>query len=365
MRIFRYSDKLKPVPSASSGQALSKVEGSAIENRKSKIGGGMKRFVEMIAIFAIAAAGAASAEAQQLKPARIALLIPGSAATFAVRTEAFRQGLRELGYTEGQSVVLEYRYADGRFDRLPELAAEMLRLNPDIVVTSDTPAVQAVKKLTSAVPIVMGNIADPVAVGLVASLARPGGNITGLTTLALDLDGKRLELLKEIMPRLARVSFLWDPTNPAMTNRIKEVQAAARALNIDLQSLEIRNHKEMEGAFDAALREKTGALLAPNTIVVARGKEIADFAAKNRLAVVYDTREFIESGGLMSYGPSFPDLWRRAASYVDKILKGAKPADLPVEQPTKFELVINLKTAKQIGVGVPPGVLARADRVIK
>jgi putative ABC transport system substrate-binding protein len=270
-----------------------------------------------------------------------------------------------LGYAEGQSVVLEYRYADGKFERLPDLAAEMLRLNVDIVVTGDTPAVQALKKLTTTVPIVMDNVADPVTVGLVASLARPGGNVTGLTTLALDLDGKRLELLKEIMPRVARVSFLWDPSNPAMTNRVKEVQTAARALDIDLQSLEVRNDKEIQRAFEAALREKTGALLAPNTIVVAHGKDIADFAATNRLPLVYDTREFTETGGLMSYGPSFPDLWRRAASYVDKILKGAKPADLPVEQPTKFELVINLKTAKQIGLAIPPNVLARADRVIK
>jgi putative tryptophan/tyrosine transport system substrate-binding protein len=301
----------------------------------------------------------------EAQPKRIGLLIPGTAATFSARTDAFRQGLRDLGYSEGQSIALEYRYADGKFERLPELAAEMLRLKVDVIVTGDTPAVQALKKLTGTVPIVMGNVADPVAVGLVASLARPGGNITGLTTLALDLDGKRLELLKEIMPKMARVSFLWDPTNPAMTNRFKEVQAASRALEIDLQSLEIRNQKELERAFEAALREKTGAFLAPNTIVVAHGKEIADFAAKNRLPVVYDTREFTETGGLMSYGPSFPDLWRRAATYVDKILKGAKPADLPVEQPTKFELVINLKTAKHIGVGVPPAVLARADRVIK
>ncbi|HEX9446292.1 MAG TPA: ABC transporter substrate-binding protein [Candidatus Binatia bacterium] len=319
-------------------------------------------FVSLIAALIFAPCPAGS---QTIKPARIGLLIPGSPDTFSVRTDAFRQGLRELGYAEGQNVVLEYRYADGRFDRLPDLAAEMVRLKVDVVVTGDTPAVQALKSLTATLPIVMGNVADPVSVGLVASLARPGGNITGLTTLALDLDGKRLELLKEIMPKASRVSFLWDPTNPAMTNRLKEVQGAARALDISLQSLEIRNPKELERAFEAALRERTSALMAPNTIVVAHGKEIADFAAKNRLPLIYDTKEFTEAGGLMSYGPSFTDLWRRAATYVDKILKGARPADLPVEQPTKFELVINLKTAKRIGVTVPLNVLARADKVIK
>lgn len=305
------------------------------------------------------------AGAQQPKLSRIGLLIPGSQSTFSARTDAFRQGLRELGYVEGQNVVLEHRYADGKLDRLPDLAVEVLRLKVDVVVTGDTPAVQALKKLTATVPIVMGNVADPVSVGLVASLARPGGNITGLTTLALDLDGKRLELLKEINPKIARVSFLWDPTNPIMTNRRKEVQGAARALGISLQSLEIRNPQELERAFEAALRERSGALMAPNTIVIVHGKEIAEFADKNRLPLVYDSREFVEAGGLMSYGPSFIDLWRRAAVYVDKILKGAKPADLPVEQPAKFELVINLKAAKRIGLAIPPNVLARADRVIQ
>src|SRR5689334_16934812 len=193
-----------------------------------------------IAVFVISALLLAFNLRAEAQPKRVGLLIPGTAATFSARTDAFRQGMRDLGYAEGQRIVLEYRYADGKFDRLPELAAEMLRLKVDVIVTGDTPAAQALKKLTGTVPVVMGNVADPVAVGLVASLARPGGNITGLTTLALDLDGKRLELLKEIMPKMARVSFLWDPTNPAMTNRFKEVHVAARALEIDLQSLEIR-----------------------------------------------------------------------------------------------------------------------------
>jgi putative tryptophan/tyrosine transport system substrate-binding protein len=306
------------------------------------------------------------AEAQQPKKIpRLGFLVPGSLSSYSARIEAFRQGLRELGYVEGQSIIIEYRYAEGKFDRLPDLAAELVRLAVDVIVTGDTPAVQAVKNATNTIPIVMGNVADPVTVGLVASLARPGGNITGLTTLAPDLDGKRLELLKEILPKVARVAFFWDPGNPAMRIRFKEVQGAALALEIALQSLEIRNPKELENAFEAAIREGPGALMAPNTMVLAFGKQIVDFAARNRLPLIYDTREFAEAGGLMSYGPSFPDLWRRAATYVDKILKGAKTSDLPVEQPMKFELIINLKTAKQIGLTVPQSVLYRADKVIK
>ena len=241
----------------------------------------------------------------------------------------------------------------------------MVRLKVDVIVTGDTPAIQAVKNTTSTIPIVMGNVADAVAAGLVASLARPGGNVTGLTTLAPDLDGKRLELVKEILTKGARVAFIWDPASSGMRIRFNEVQSASRALEVPLQSLEVRNPKELESAFEAAVRERPGALLVPNTIVLAYGKQIIDFAAKNRLPLIYDTREFIEDGGLMSYGPSFPDLWRRAATYVDKILKGAKPSDLPVEQPMKFDLVINLKTAKQIALTVPPNVLVRADKVIR
>jgi putative ABC transport system substrate-binding protein len=266
---------------------------------------------------------------------------------------------------EGKNINIEYRYAEGKFDRVPDLATELIRLKVDVIVTGDTPAIQAVKKITSTIPIVMGNVADAVAAGLVASLARPGGNITGLTTLAPDLDGKRLELVKEMLPKGARVGFFWDPGSTGMKIRFSEIPAAARALEITLQSLEVRNSKDLESAFEAATREKPGALMTPNTIVLAYGKQIIEFAAKNRLPLIYDTVEFIEGGGLMSYGPSFPDLWRRAAIYVDKILKGSKPADLPVERPMKFDLVINLKTAKQVGLTIPPNVLARADRVIR
>src|SRR5437870_5294402 len=306
------------------------------------------------------------AEAQQAKKIfSIGFLVPGTHSSYSARIEAFRQGLRELGYAEGQNISIEYRYADGKFDRLPDLASELVRLKVNAIVTGDTPAVQAAKNATSTIPIVMGNVADPVTVGLVASLARPGGNITGLSTLAPDLDGKRLELLKEILPKLARVGFIWDPTNSAMRLRFKEVQGAAQVLEITLQSLEVRNPQELESAFEAVIRERPSALMVPNTIVIAHGKQIVDFASKNRLPLIYDTREFAETSGLMSYGPSFPDLWRRAAIYLDKILKGTKPADLPVEQPTKFELVINLKTAKQIGLTIPQSVLYRADKVIK
>ncbi|HEV8723071.1 MAG TPA: ABC transporter substrate-binding protein [Candidatus Binatia bacterium] len=306
------------------------------------------------------------AEAQPAKKIPlVGFLVPGSHSSYSARIEAFQQSLRDLGYIEGKNINIEYRYAEGKFDRVPDLAAEMARLKVDVIVTGDTPAIQAVKKTTSTIPIVMGNVADAVAAGLVSSLARPGGNITGLTTLAPELDGKRLELVKEMLPKGARVAFFWDPGITAMKIRFNEVQAAARALEITLQSLEVRNPKDLESAFEAATRERPGAFMMPNTIVLAYGKQIVDFAAKNRLPLIYDTREFIDDGGLMSYGPSFPDLWRRAASYVDKILKGAKPADLPVEQPMKFDLVINLKMAKQIGLTVPPNVLARADRVIR
>jgi len=307
------------------------------------------------------------AEAQQPNQVpRVGFLVPGSPSSYSERMEAFRQGLRELGHVEGQNIIIEYRFAEGKSDRFPALASELVQLKVDVIVTGTTPAIQAVKNRTRTIPIVMGEVADPVAVGFVASLARPGGNITGFTTLSPDLDGKRLELVKEILPKVTRVAYIWDPANLAQKIRFKEVEGAAQALGITLQSLEARNPKELESAFEAAIRERPGALMVPNPTVLAYGRQIVDFAAQHRLPVVYDTREHAEkSRGLMAYGPDYADLLRRAATYVDKILKGAKPADLPVEQPTKFELVINLKTAKQIGLTIPQRVLARADRVIK
>jgi len=326
----------------------------------------MKKKITVLTLYVLLLALCFPAEAQVPKKIPlVGFIVPGSPSSYAARIEAFQQSLRDLGYVEGKNINIEYRYAEGKFDRVPDLAAEMVRLKVDMIVTGDTPAIQAVKKTTTTIPIVMGNVADAIAAGLVDSLARPGGNITGLTTLAPDLDGKRLELVKEMLPKGARVGFFWDPTVGAMKIRFSEVNAAARALEIALQSLEVRNAKELEGALEAVTRERPVALMLPNTIVLAHGKQIAEFATKSRLALIYDTREFIEDGGLMSYGPSFPDLWRRAAIYVDKILKGAKPNDLPVEQPMKFDLVINLKTAKQIGLTIPQSVLYRADRVIK
>jgi putative ABC transport system substrate-binding protein len=319
----------------------------------------------LLAIIFLTTVSHAAAQ-QPKKIPLVGFLVPGSPSSYSARIEAFRQGLRELGYVEGQNIIIEYRYTEGKSDRLPVLASELVQLKVDVIVTGTTPAIQAVKNTTSTIPIVMAEVADPVAVGLVASFARPGGNITGLTTLSPDLDGKRLELLKEILPNVTRVAFIWDPANSANRIRFKEVQSAAQALAITLQSLEVRNPTELASAFEAAIRERPGALMVPNPTVLTYGRQIADFAAKNRLPLVYDTREHAEkAGGLMAYGPNFADLLRRAATYVDKILKGTKPADLPVEQPTKFELIINLKTAKQIGVTIPPNVLVRADRVIK
>jgi len=304
-------------------------------------------------------------EAQQEKKVpRIGVLRAGSPPDPFV--EAFRQGLRELGYMEGKNILIEYRYAQGKSDRLPDLAAELVRIKSDVIVTADTPPIRAAKNATREIPIIIGNVADPVAAGLVASLARPGGNITGLSNLAPELDGKRLELLKETLPIATRVAWVWDPGNPALTIRLKKMQAAAQGLGVKLQALEVRNPEELDSAFKAAIREHAGALLVPAVMVNSYRRQIVDFAEKKRLPLIYDTREFVEqAGGLMSYGPDFSDLWRRAATYVDKILKGAKPADLPVEQPTKFELVINLKTAKQMGLTIPPNVLARADKVIR
>jgi putative ABC transport system substrate-binding protein len=280
--------------------------------------------------------------------------------------EAFRQSLRELGYIEGKNILIEYRYAEGKSDRLAGLAAELVQIKSDVIVTADTPPTRAAKNATKDIPIVMGNVADPVAAGLVANLARPDGNITGLSTLAPELDGKRLELLRETLPAVTRVAWVWDPDNSALTVRLKQMQAASQALGLKLQPLEVRNPDELENAFNAAIRERAGAILVPAVMVSPYRKQIVEFTETKRLPLIHDTREFVEqAGGLMSYGPDFSDLWRRAAKYVDKILKGTRPADLPVEQPAKFELVINLKTAKALGLTIPQNVLARADKVIK
>lgn len=281
--------------------------------------------------------------------------------------DAFRQGLRVLGYVEGKNILVEYRYVEGKLDRSPSLVAELVQLKVDVLVVTFLPGIRAAKEATKTIPIVMVSFVDPVAAGIVDSLARPGGNITGLATLARDLSGKRLELLKEAVPGISRVGALWDANAPGPAIAFKEYEAAARALKIQLQSLEVRGPTpDLEGAFQAAAKGRASALIIVRNPVLNRYTEpIADLAIKNRLPSMYEGSDFVEAGGLVSYASNDVESFRRAATYVDKILKGAKPADLPVEQPTKFELVINLKTAKQIGLTIPPNVLVRADKVIK
>ena len=327
----------------------------------------MNKKICLLALCAMLFALCLRAEAQQpTKLHRIGYLLGASSSFYTARIDAFQQGLNELGYTEGKNIVIEYRYADGKADRLPALAVELVRLKLDVIVATTTPSVLAVKKASATIPIVFVSVADPVASGLVASLARPGGNITGLTILAPELSGKRLELLKEAVPKATRVAFLWNSANPAQGLLWKESQAAAQELRLQLQSLEVRSSNDFENAFEAALRERAQALItAPEPLINTHLKRIVEFAAKNRLPAMYAGPEVVDAGGLMSYAPDYTHQYRRAATYVDKILKGAKPADLPVEQPTKFEFIISLKAAKQIGLTIPPNVLARADKVIK
>jgi putative tryptophan/tyrosine transport system substrate-binding protein len=334
----------------------------SVNNLKSKIQN--RKLVRSVALVTLVMCGAV-AQAQQLaKVPRIGLLVPGTQSAFSIRTDAFRQGLRELGYVEGQNIVIEYRYTDGKADRLPDLATELVGLKVDVIVTASIPPVLAAKKASSPTPIVFAAVNDPVAAGLVDSLAHPGGNITGLTNLSPDLDGKRLELLKEAFPKLTRVAYLWNPDAPG--TGLAGMQAAASGLGVQLQSLEARSANDFDSAFEAALRERAHALITlPSPVFITHQKRIVEFAAKNRLPAIYSFSDFVDAGGLMSYAPSLLENWRRAAIFVDKILKGTKPADLPVEQPKKFEFIINLKTAKQIGLTIPPNVLARADRVIR
>jgi ABC-type uncharacterized transport system substrate-binding protein len=309
------------------------------------------------------------AEAQQPKQLpRIGYLGANFPSTNPARNEAFRQGLRDLGYVEGKSIVIEWRYAEGNPDRLPALAAELVRLKVDVIVTAGPAATRPAKEATGTIPIVMGFDNDPVGSAFVASLARPGGNITGLSTLAPEISGKQLELLKEIVPKLSRVAVIGTSTEPGNAQSLREVEIAAKALDVKLQYVDVvLGSKDIETAFRAATKARAEAVLmmVAGSIVGAHQTQIFELAAKSRLPVIYTARQVVEFGGLMNYGVNIEDLDRRAATYVDKILKGAKPADLPVEQPTKFELVINLKAAKQIGLTIAPNVLARADKVIK
>jgi putative tryptophan/tyrosine transport system substrate-binding protein len=297
---------------------------------------------------------------------RIGLLNTNAATAFTARTEAFRQGLRELEYVEGKNINVEYRYAEGKLDRLPALAAELVRLKVDVIVTAVSSSTRSAKEATNTIPIVMAQDTDPVGSGFVASLSRPGGNITGLSTLHPEISGKQVELLKEIVPRLSRVAVIGTSTVPGHAQRLKEIEAAAGSLTVQLQYLNVQSLNDIETAFREASKARAGAVLViGGPVLISHRTEVTNLAAKNRLPAIYNVPEFVDDGGLMSYGASYTDLYRRAAFYVDKILKGAKPADLPVEQPTKFELVINLKTAKQIGLTIPPNVLARADRMIR
>jgi putative tryptophan/tyrosine transport system substrate-binding protein len=311
----------------------------------------------------------AAPPAQAQQPAnvpRIGYLTADSPSAATARTEAFRQGLRELGYIEGKTVVIEWRFADGKVYRLSSLVTELVRLNVDVIVTGGSSVTRVAKDGTATVPIVMAQDRDPVGSGFVASLARPGGNITGLSRLYPELSGKRLELLKEIIPKLSRMAVFATSTDPERAQALKEVKLAAAALGVRLQHIAVLAPDDIEDAFRAAGKGRADAvlMLVLGPILNPRHKEVAGLAVKSRLPVMW-SREYVEAGGLVTYGVSLPDLDRRAAKYVDRILKGAKPADLPVEQPTKFELVINLKAAKQIGLTIPPNVLARADRVIR
>jgi len=306
-----------------------------------------------------------AAEAQRAGKVHRIGYLSGGLSTY--RIEAFRQGLRELGWVEGQNIVIEYRYAEGRFDRLPDLAAELVRLKVDIIVALATPASAAAKNATGTIPIVGISLGDPVGTGLIASLARPGGNVTGVSySVGVETIGKGLELFKEIVPNVRRVAILSNPGNPLYAPAVRDVKVAARSLGVQLQLLETRGPTEFDGAFAAMAKERVGGLfVVADTMFNLHRARLVELAAKSRLPAAYGTRDAVEAGGLMSYGPSLPDLFRRGATYVDKILRGAKPADLPVEQPTKFELVINLKTAKALGLTIPQSVLARADQVIE
>jgi ABC-type uncharacterized transport system substrate-binding protein len=335
------------------------------DNRKSAI-----RNPKWLGLFAMVLTfvfGGVVAQAQQ--PAgipRIGILSGSSASSNSARIEAFRRQLRELGYVEGKNIVIEYRHADGKRERLPDLVAELVRLKVDVIVTGGAPAAEAAKKASGTIPIVFAGASDPVGSRLVSSLARPGGNITGLSLMTPDLDGKRLELLKETFPQVARVAFLWQPSGTRGNRSLTDMEAAAKALGLKLLSLPVRSLDDFDGAFARAKKEGAQALITTSTgLINTQQRQVLDFAVKNRLPAMYPYSEFVEAGGLMSYGPDNTDVFRRAADFVGKILKGTKPADMPVEQATKFEFVVNMNTAKQIGLTIPQKVLARADRVIR
>ena len=323
----------------------------------------------LLLVFAltILAAPVAAGAQQAKKVARIGVLRSGSPSSAASSEDAFRQGLRELGYIEGQNLVMEYRFAEGKRDRLPELAAELVRLKVDMLVVAGVSATQAAKQATTTIPVVVGYAGDLVGTGLIASLAKPGGNITGSTEMSPDVSGKRLELLKEAVPKTSRVGVVWYPRKGGSDEEeVRQTETAARQFGVQVQLVEVRDPKEFQGAYAVMTKQQA------NAVILIRGsftdfhrKQLLELALKQRLPSMCEPAQWARDGCLMSYGPDYTHLWRRAATYVDKILKGAKPADLPVEQPTKFELVINLKTAKALGLTIPQSVLIRADEVIQ
>jgi len=321
-----------------------------------------------LSVCALLVALSFAVEAQQpTKIPRIGYLSPGDANGSSASVEPFQQGMRELGYIEGKNILVEYRYAEGKLDRIPSLVAELVQLKPEVIVVISLLSIRAAKQATKTIPIIIMSTQDPVATGIIDSLAHPGGNITGVTRLTRELSGKRLELLKEAVPRMSRVAVLWSPDDSGASIAFKEYQAVAPSLKIQLQSLEVRDpNPDFEGAFRAAAKKSANALITITNPVLSRYlKRIADLAISNRLPSMYERIAWVEAGGLMSYSANDVETFKRAATYVDKILKGAKPGDLPVQQATKFELVINLNTAKQIGLTIPVRVLERANRVIK
>lgn len=335
--------------------------------RGNKPGNRKKARVFSFALCALLVTLCLSVHAEQAaKIPQVGFLIASNPSVNASRVAAFHKGLRELGYIEGKNITLYYRYAEGQLERLPKLAAELVSRNVEVIVTAGPADTRAAKKATSTIPIVMSFDNDPIGNGFVASLARPGGNITGLSTLAPELSGKQLELLKEIIPNLSRAAVFGNSTNPGDAFELRELESAAATLKVRLDKMDLLDRKDIEPAFRAARKAHDEAVLVLGSPVInSQRKQVADLAIKSRLPTIYYTLEMVEGGGLMAYGVNRNDLSRRAAAYVDKILKGAKPSDLPVEQPTKFELLINLKTAQQIGLTIPPNVLARADRVIR
>jgi ABC-type uncharacterized transport system substrate-binding protein len=315
---------------------------------------------------AVAAWPLAARGQQSRKVPRIGVLLPGTATSFALRTKAFLEGLRDLGYVDGQTIAIEWKWGQDRVEGLPALAAELVGRNVDVIVTGGTPAAKALKTATGTIPIVMAIIGDPVAAGLVASLARPGGNATGFSIVAPDLSGKRLELLKEIVSEISPVAVMLNTKNPQSQFELKEMEAAARAMGLQLHTIQISPEDTLEEAFAAMSRSSARALIIlTDPIFFSQRRKIVDLATRSRLPAMYFFQEFAEEGGLLSYGPSDTDLYRRSAAYVDRILNGAKPSELPVEQPTKFDLVINLKAAKALGLDISPMLLARADKVIE